>query len=149
MQYSFIASVCADKLNIALSSLGREMVIDTPAMGSVTTSLVCAKCPLSVFGRDFLVDLIYLPLDGLDVILGMDWLVNNRVHINCFDRSISFASPVEEEASLLSAGRLRRLMVEEDQLYVLMASMSVENQAKIKDLPVVCEFLGIYESYIP
>ena len=40
-------------------------------------------------------------------------------------------------------------MVEEDQLDVLLASMSVENQVKIRDLLVVCEFPGIYESYIP
>ena len=48
------------------------MVVETPAKGSVTTSLVCQKCPLSMFGRDFEVDLVCLPLEGMDVILGMN-----------------------------------------------------------------------------
>ena len=42
------------------------------------------KCPLSMFGRDFEVDLVCLPLEGMDVILGMNWLEYNHVHINCF-----------------------------------------------------------------
>jgi hypothetical protein len=55
------------------------MVVETPAKGSVTTSLVCLKCPLSRFGRDFAVDLVCLPLSGMDVILGMNWLEFNHV----------------------------------------------------------------------
>jgi len=33
-----------------MSSMNGEMVVETPAKGSVTTSLVCMKCPLSMFG---------------------------------------------------------------------------------------------------
>ena len=36
-------------------------------------------------GKDFGVDLVCLPLDQLDVILGMNWLEYNHVFINCFD----------------------------------------------------------------
>jgi hypothetical protein len=59
-------------LGLVLSNMNGEMVVETPAKGSVTTSLVCQKCPLSMFGRDFEVDLVCLPLEGMDVILGMN-----------------------------------------------------------------------------
>ena len=55
-----------------LSSINGEMVIDTPSKGPVITSFVCLKCPLSIFDRDFVVDLVCLPLRGLDVVLGMN-----------------------------------------------------------------------------
>ena len=70
--------------------MNREMVVETPAKGSVTTSLVCLSCPLSMFGRDFEVDLVCLPLTGMDVIFGMNWLEYNRVHINCLVRRCIF-----------------------------------------------------------
>ena len=86
-----------------LSSMNGEMVVDTPAKGPVTTYFVCLKCPLSIFDRDFAVDLVCLLLRGLNVILGMNWLEHNCVHINCYDKSVRFSTPEEEEDSLLSA----------------------------------------------
>ena len=146
--HSFIAAACVEKLSLVLSDMLREMVIDTPAKGSVTTSAVCAKCPVSIYGREFLVDLICLPLSGMDVILGMDWLVDNHVHINCRERSVSFALP-EEKPGLLSAGQLHRVMREEVQLFSLLASLSAENQAKIDELQVVREFSEVFPDEIP
>ena len=46
----------SEQLGLVMSSMNGEMVVETPAKGSVTTSLVCLKCPLSIFGRDFSVD---------------------------------------------------------------------------------------------
>jgi len=45
--HSFISSCCVECLGLLLTPLLRGMVIDTPANGSVTTSLVCAKCPVN------------------------------------------------------------------------------------------------------
>ncbi|XP_058752817.1 uncharacterized protein LOC131626008 [Vicia villosa] len=55
--HCFIAGDCVKKLGLVLSSMNEEMVVDIPAKGSVTTSLVCLKYPLSIFDRDFAVDL--------------------------------------------------------------------------------------------
>ena len=90
--HCFIAADCVERLGLVLSSLNGEMVVDTPAKGLVTTSFVCAKCPLLIFDRDFVVDLVYFSLRGLDVILGMNWLENKYVHINCYDKSEVFYS---------------------------------------------------------
>ncbi|XP_058726043.1 uncharacterized protein LOC131597355 [Vicia villosa] len=108
--HCFIAADCAFKLGLVLSPMSREMVIETPAKGSVATSLICLGCPLSNFDKDFVVDLICLPLSGLDVILGMNWLEHNCVHINCFSKTLKFSSPQEEDDGLLSSRQLRRLM---------------------------------------
>ena len=108
--HCFIAANFVERLGLVLSSLNGEMVVYTPAKGSVTTSSVCVKRPLSIFDRDFIVDLVCLSLRGLDVILGMNWLEHNYVHINCYDMFVRFSTPEEEEDGLLSARQLRKLM---------------------------------------
>ena len=66
------------------------------------------------------------------MILGMNWLEHNYVHINCYDKSVRFSTPEEEENSLLSSRQLRKLMQEEVHMFLLMASLSVETQAIIE-----------------
>jgi predicted aspartyl protease len=107
--HCFIVVDCANKLGLVMSSMPGEMVVETPAKGSVTTSLVCRSCPISMYGRDFEVDLVCLSLTDMDVILGMNWLEYNHVHINCFRKTMYFSSAEEESrAEFLSTKQLKR-----------------------------------------
>jgi len=56
--------------------------MSTPTSGLVKTSSLCARCPMEVEGRMYKVNLICLPLQELEVILGMDWLSANHILIN-------------------------------------------------------------------
>jgi len=126
------------------------MVVETPAKVSVTTSLVCLQCPLSMFGRDFEVDLVCFPLSGMDVILGMNWLEYNHVHIICFSKTVHFSSVEEEsEAEFLTTKQLKQLARDGVPMFSLMASLSVENPAVIDKLQVVCDFLEVFPDEIP
>lgn len=57
------------RLNLEVYAINGSMVIDTLANGSVTTSLVCLNCPLKIYGRNFGIHLVCLPLSQLDVIM--------------------------------------------------------------------------------
>ena len=70
--HSFISSCCVERLGLIVTLLLRGMVIDTPTNGSVTTSLVCAKCPVNFGCVDFELALVCLSLKHMDVIFGMD-----------------------------------------------------------------------------
>jgi len=63
---------CFELLNLVMSPMSRGMVIYTPSNGSVTNSLVCVKCPVNFGNVHFVLDLVCLPLDHMDVILGID-----------------------------------------------------------------------------
>jgi len=148
--HCFIAVDCAAKLNLAMSDMNGEMVVETPAKCSVTTSLVCLGCPVSMFGQDFEIDLVCLPLIGIDVILGMNWLEYNHVHVNCFSKSVYFSSTEEESgAELLSTKQLKQLERDGMLMFSLMTSLSIENQAVIDKLQVVCDFLEVFPNEIP
>lgn len=66
------------------------MVINTPSNSSVTISLVCLKYPPTICGKSITTNLVYLQLSQIDVILEMNWLDFNRVHINCFSKTAIF-----------------------------------------------------------
>lgn len=75
--YSFISLECVDKLKLEVSSVNESIVIDTPTNGSMNTSQVCLNCPLTIFDKDFGMDLVCLLLSHLEVILGMNCIEFN------------------------------------------------------------------------
>ena len=70
--HSFISLDCVERLNIVVSFMIFSMFIDTPTNGSVTTMMVCLSCPLTIYGKDFVINLICFHLSQLDVILGIN-----------------------------------------------------------------------------
>ncbi len=49
----------------------------------VLVDKVCKNCPLMIQGHCFLANLMLLPFDEFDVILGMDWLILHDAKVNC------------------------------------------------------------------
>ena len=72
--HSFISHECVKKLGLSTRDLGCKLIVSKPTSGQVSTNSTCVGCLMEVEGRRFKVNLICLPLEGLDVILGMDWL---------------------------------------------------------------------------
>jgi len=69
---SFVSDACVKKLGMPVCELQCELVVSTPASGLVRTSSLCARCLVEVEGRKYKVNLICLPLQELEVILGMN-----------------------------------------------------------------------------
>ncbi|XP_027941171.1 uncharacterized protein LOC114194968 [Vigna unguiculata] len=67
---SFISIACVGRLSLEKRDLGCELLVSTPSSGQVATSSVCVGCSIEVAGHRFKVNLVCLPLEGLDVILG-------------------------------------------------------------------------------
>jgi len=88
--HSFVSNECVKRLRVVIQELGCELIVATPASGEVSTISVCVGCPMEVAGRRFKVNLICLPIEGLDVILGMDWLSSNLVVIDYGRRRVVF-----------------------------------------------------------
>jgi len=88
--HSFISDACVLKLILEKHDLDCELLVSTPSSGQVATSSVCVGCFIEVASRRFKVNLICLPMEGLDVILGMDWLSGNHIVIDCGRRNVIF-----------------------------------------------------------
>jgi len=143
--HSFISVSCVERLNLVVTPLLRGMVINTLTSGSVTTSLVCAKCPVNFGNVDFELDLVCLPLKHMDVIFGMDWMLSFGVSINCLTKSITFSKPVDELGGKFLTVEIVKKSLDSEACVFMMFSLLKESSEKgIGDLPVVQEFPEVF-----
>ena len=84
--HSFVSNACVERLGLPVGKLQCELAVSTPVSGLVRTSSLCARCLVEVEGRRYKVNLICLPLQELEVILGMDWLFVNHILIDCREK---------------------------------------------------------------
>ena len=56
------------------------------------TSLCCLGVPIIIEGVCFLANLVQLDSEGIDVILGMDWLCKHKGQIDCVRRAITLTN---------------------------------------------------------
>ncbi|GAU51873.1 hypothetical protein TSUD_416580 [Trifolium subterraneum] len=141
--HSFISMDCMKRLNIPVYEMTGCMNIETPASGSVITRLVCRNCPVSVFGRHFGMDLVCIPLSGIDVIFGMNWLVFNQVHINCCEKTVIFPKS-EGSLPLMNGEELKESLNDHGELFMVFGSLKLEGGAKLEEIPVVREFSDVF-----
>ena len=81
-----------DKYHLPTQALRSPMLVTLPRAESMA-SLWCDQLPLRIGNYVFLSDLIVLESQGLDVILGMDWLSKYGGNIECARKSILLTTP--------------------------------------------------------
>lgn len=85
-------------------------------------------------------DLVCLPWNKLNVILGVNFLEFNHVHVNYFDNSVSFLEFDASDKMFVSAKKLDECMKDEVEVFMILSSMKVEIKDAIGKLLVVCDF---------
>ncbi|XP_027905913.1 uncharacterized protein LOC114165505 [Vigna unguiculata] len=146
--HSFVSKSRVVELGLPMKELQYDLVVSTPASGLVRTSTMCARCKIEVEGRKYRVNLICLPLVGLDVILGMDWLSANHILIDCNERKVLFPS-LEDEDRLVSSQQVDKAIKEGSQCFLILTQLSVENEAGPLEAPVVGDFSDVFPEEVP
>ncbi|KAL8104615.1 hypothetical protein AgCh_028728 [Apium graveolens] len=65
-----------------VADLADPLTIEVANQDRVSVSQFCPKCQLEIHGHSFSADLIPFELGEFDVILGMDWLSQNKANID-------------------------------------------------------------------
>ena len=145
--HSFVSEGCVKELCLPVKELQYDLIVSTPASGLVKTSMLCARCPVNVEGRQFRVNLICLLLQSLDVILGMDWLAANHILIDCSKKTLLF--PNSEESELLSSQQVLKEIREGSRCFVILTHVNVEKDDKSIGISVVREFEDVFPDEVP
>ena len=85
--HSFIAAKFVEKHGIPSTPLAIPLVTRTPG-SDLLCQLKCSQVRILLSGVVFLVDLAVFPSQGIDVILGMDWLTKHKGIISCTDKTV-------------------------------------------------------------
>ena len=87
---------------------------------------------VEVEGRRYKVNLICLPLQDLELILGMDWLSANRVLIDCREKRLLF--PDLEDLELVSPQGAVREIQSGAQCFIIFARIEVGERETISHI---------------
>ena len=146
--HSFVSNECVRRLGLVMRELACELIVVTPASREVSTTYVCVGCPMEVAGRRFKVNLICLPMEGLDVILGMDWLASNHVVIDCGQRRVVF--PDVEGLELISSNQAEKEIEAGATCFLIVAQTKKKSTVeKISMIPMVDEYANFFPIEIP
>ena len=146
--HSFVSESRMVELGLPVKELQYDLVVSTLAFGLVRTSTVCARCKIKVEGCKYRVNLFYLPLVGLNVILGMDWLSTNHILIDCNERKVLFPS-LEDEDLLMSSQQVDKAMKEGSQCFLILTQLSVETRSGPMETLVVRDFSDVFLEDVP
>ncbi|XP_020972527.1 uncharacterized protein LOC110269186 [Arachis ipaensis] len=153
VSYSFILFAKVEELGLKVSELVFELHVHTPHQAVMTRS-GHRQVGFKLEGRDFVYDLICLPMVGLEMILGFDWLSKNRVLLDCFERSSIRFVPEGEKGAVIAEGYyLNSVMVhcsgEECQGYILLTVNALGDAQNLDQISVVRDFSEVFPEDIP
>jgi predicted aspartyl protease len=89
----FLSLSCAQKAGVNLYATQVPYSISTPG-GRVIANQMARKIPLELVGRVFSTALIILEGQGINVILGMNWMKMHRVVLDISARLVHLDSPI-------------------------------------------------------
>jgi hypothetical protein len=92
---------------------------------------------ITIEGYTFLADLTLLPSDGLDVILGMDWLTQHKGVISYSPRYVEMTH---------SSGRVIRCKPNHEKKITFMSALEAKS---VEEVPVVCEYPDVFLEELP
>ena len=105
--HSYISRGFVDKYKLPTKVLRTPMLVSSLGAEHMA-SQGCFQVPLAIGRHGFPSDLIILESQGLDVILGMDWLSMYGGNIDCASKSILLTTP-EGKGSSMYLGILLRV----------------------------------------
>jgi hypothetical protein len=140
--HSFISTAYVEKHNLPIVLLRCQMIVSSPG-GDMPARQLCPKVNLKIWGVDFVANLIVLESKGIDIILGMDWLGNHKVLIDCAKKSVKLTTPDRKELEFIAGS--------------VVTAKGIANHAKINQLgaspgsevPVVNEFPDVFPEELP
>jgi hypothetical protein len=140
--HSFISAEYVEKHNLPLALLKCQMIISSPG-GDLPTRQLCPKVNLKIRGVDFVANLIVLESKGIDIILGMDWLSQHKVCIDCGKKYIKMTTLDGKELEFVTEP--------------VVTAKGDANHAKVNQMeasqgfvvPVVNEFPNVFPEELP
>ncbi|TKC13483.1 hypothetical protein FA727_23575 [Robertmurraya kyonggiensis] len=135
--HSFITEQFVSEHNIPKQPMKNMLLVNSPN-GEMKARYMCPRVRLDIMGVEFTSNLVVLKSEGIDVILGMDWLGAHDGVIQCAKKAVLFTSP---QGDLM-----------EFQMSPVVRKEATINQLKgktLEDIKVVCEFPDVFPDDLP
>jgi hypothetical protein len=136
--HTFMSKTFVEKHCIHSTESREEFVIHSPG-GQIFTKEVAFHVPVTLAGREFPTNMIVIKGRDIDVILGMNWLAQNKAIINAEQMTIQLSHGQEEVKLSIPV-----VVLVKTSRQVFKAIVQ-----EIQDIPVVCEFPDVFPEDLP
>jgi hypothetical protein len=135
--HSFISENLLGKLGLKGSHTESAYKIITPG-GNISSHTVTFGVLLKLGSKNIQSNLITINLEGMDVILGMDWMTQHKVVLDLSDRVVEINSPKVGHTTLY----LPFQDGTDSCAYVTIIS-------NLDEIPIVCEYPDVFPDELP
>jgi hypothetical protein len=134
---SFINSKFGTKVGLDYYPTKGAYMIVTPG-GKISSNQICRNVLIQLGSNLIKTDLLVLDLQGMDILLGMDWMTRHQVSLDISSRAVELDSPYQGTTILYL---LRWKCINS-------CAYAVEG-IKLEDIPIVCEYPDIFRDDLP
>jgi hypothetical protein len=135
--HSFISNNCSTRIRLDPCPTQGSYMISTPG-GKITSNQMVKSVPIRLGSQIIKTDLVLLNLEGIDVILGTNWMTEHRVLLDVSSRVIEIESPYY--------GAITLYLPKQEYLYSYTYAIT---GLKVKDIPAVCEYPDVFPDDLP
>jgi hypothetical protein len=135
--HSFISENLLGKLGLKGTQTKSSYKIITPG-GNISSHIVTFGVPLKLRSKNIQSNLITINLEGVDVILGMDWMTLHKVVLDISDRVVEINSPTVGHTTLYLPSKDSTDSCD----YVTIIS-------PLDEIQVVCEYPDVFPEELP
>ncbi|WVZ81249.1 LOW QUALITY PROTEIN: hypothetical protein U9M48_028644 [Paspalum notatum var. saurae] len=136
--HTFISQSYASRHGIKTSCIKESYNISAPG-NPINTNLIVKKLHLSIGGEEFTINLVVLPHQGIDIILGMNWMIEKDAVLDIGNRTVQLKSSV--------SGRILRVRMPDQKNTE--PTVNATEIKEIKNIPVVCDFPNVFPEELP
>jgi hypothetical protein len=135
--YSFISTRFWTKIGLDFYPTNGTYMITTPG-GRIVSNQICRDVPIQMGSTLIRTALISLNLEGMDILLGMDWMTRHRVSLDIFSQVVEINSS--------EFGHIILHLPQQE--YISSCVYAIEG-IKLEDIPVVCEYPDVFPDELP
>jgi hypothetical protein len=135
--HSFISNNCGTRIGLDPCFTQGSYMISTPG-GNITSNQMLRGVPIQLGSKEIKTDLVLLSLEGIDVILGTNWMTKHQVQLDISSRVVEIDSPYYGITTLY--------LPQSECLHP--CTYTITN-IKVKDIPIVCEYPDVFPDDFP
>ncbi|KAI3753681.1 hypothetical protein L2E82_25742 [Cichorium intybus] len=157
---SFISESFASKLDIPLAELYEKIIVDVADGRCVFVKSHYKQCQLEIYGIAYPIDLKPITNHEFDVIVGMDWMDDNRGQMDCHEKTLSIKTPSgsrmlirgerrSRKVPIVSLATARRYMERGGELIMAHVISAESKHSKVEEVEVVCDYPDVFPETLP
>nr|XP_033515746.1 uncharacterized protein LOC117280170 [Nicotiana tomentosiformis] len=157
--HSYVCSSLAFPDTVKSVRLDFDVLVTSPLGHQAVVNRIYRDCPFMIQNLVFFTDLLEMPFQDYDVIVGMDWLHRHHALVDCRLKQVTFRTPayshivVQGERSLttniISAVLARKIICQGCDAYLAHIVDTQLGSTSIKDIPTVCDFPAVFPDDLP